>query len=273
MKNTCTEYVFTANDLEIKLIDKELIGTCTGNQNNRDSHPYKLATLYSKNGIVFEPKRVSIKGNLQFKKENDGTYLYNENELILKLLSYPRSGPNGKFRSQPKCGACQGTWKKNAIEEKEEKKKKIEKRLANLSKTSSSRMSKKVKQNRDNLIQRSLREWAIAQYGKDCIRGQNDFIKVDTGHIVPEKECNYQQKIDPENILLLTANDHRYYDADKIIFLEDGSIWISKKASEFLKEEMKGITSLNCKLTDRMKNYIKLRNKLKKIDIRKYNKL
>lgn len=77
-----------------------------------------------------------------------------------------------------------------------------------------------------------FRKRVIALWGKCAVTGLSSISLLKASHIKPWRDCTNQERLDPNNGLLLTPNLDLLFDTGFITFGADGSIQLSKKLHE-----------------------------------------
>lgn len=80
--------------------------------------------------------------------------------------------------------------------------------------------------------QSSFRDALLRKWKTCSVTGISNPVLLIASHIQPWRECQVQQKLDPENGLLLAAHLDKLFDSGLITFDRDGSIMVSSELSE-----------------------------------------
>ena len=102
-----------------------------------------------------------------------------------------------------------------------------------------------------------FRKRLLERYEKCCLCNVNDRRFLIASHIIPWSEAEDEEKLDPDNGLLLCPNHDRAFDGKYITFDDDGLIIISDELSGENRESLNIHEGMSIKMRDGNRKYIK----------------
>ena len=92
---------------------------------------------------------------------------------------------------------------------------------------------------------------------KCCLCGVSNHRLLVASHIIPWSECEGEDRLDPDNGLLMCPSHDKLFDKHLISFKDDGSILISKKLTKNDRKGMNVNESMRIQLTKGNRKYLK----------------